>query len=90
MSCWAAGRRSSAENAGSGGASKTVAARAGKRLALGDLTNVFRGRGWSSGSAPEAVRLLLARCKRSGRRVTPIGSFRERVELGRLDSRSLE
>ncbi|PAN16607.1 hypothetical protein PAHAL_3G071100 [Panicum hallii] len=54
MSCWAAGRRSSAENAGAGGAIKTVAARAGKRVALGELTNVFRGRGRSSGSATEA------------------------------------
>jgi hypothetical protein len=61
MSCWAAGRRSSAENAGAGGAIKTVAARAGKRVALGELTNVFRGRGRSSGSATEAVRLFLAR-----------------------------
>jgi cyclin A len=60
MSCWAAGRRSSAENAGAGGANnKQAAARARKRVALGDITNVFRGRGRSASSAPapEAVRL---------------------------------
>ncbi|CAN6340109.1 unnamed protein product [Urochloa humidicola] len=49
MSCWAAGRRSSA-SATAGGA-KPAAARAGKRVALGDLTNVFRGRGRNSSSA---------------------------------------
>lgn len=87
MSCWAAGRRSSAENAGAGGANnKPVAARAGKRVALGDITNVFRGRGRSSGaasSAPEAVRLFLSRSIDRARRVPPDRfSFRERTELG--------
>ncbi|CAN6326241.1 unnamed protein product [Urochloa humidicola] len=49
MSCWAAGRRSSA-SATAGGV-KPATARAGKRVALGDLTNVFRGRGRNSSTA---------------------------------------
>jgi len=74
MSCWAAGRGSSAsamaENAGARGAKEEVA-RSGKRVALGNLTNVFRG-GWRSGaanSASDAVRLLLARSHDRGRGV---------------------
>ncbi|XP_072148694.1 cyclin-A1-4 isoform X3 [Setaria viridis] len=64
MSCWAAGRRSSAENAGAGGANnKPVAARAGKRVALGDITNVFRGRGRSSGAASSAPEVKLSSTK---------------------------
>ena len=59
-----------AENAGARGAKEAVA-RSGKRVALGNLTNVFRG-GWRSGaanSASDAVRLLLVRSHDRGRGV---------------------
>ncbi|KAL6621200.1 hypothetical protein ACP70R_033632 [Stipagrostis hirtigluma subsp. patula] len=60
VSRWAAGRRSSAastttmaENAGAGGGAKAAAkARAGKRFALGDITNVVGG--WRFGAASSA------------------------------------
>ncbi|KAL6624727.1 hypothetical protein ACP70R_032048 [Stipagrostis hirtigluma subsp. patula] len=58
MPRWAAGRRSSAstmaENTGAGGA-KAATARAGRRFALGNLTNVVGGgRFGAAGSAPDA------------------------------------
>ncbi|KXG21616.1 cyclin-A1-4 [Sorghum bicolor] len=65
MSCWAAGRRSSAsamaENAGARGAKEAVA-RSGKRVALGNLTNVFRG-SWKSGAANSASDAKLSSTK---------------------------
>jgi hypothetical protein len=51
-----------AENTGARGAKEAVVT-SGKRVALGNLTNVFRG-SWGSGaanSASDAVRLLIAR-----------------------------
>nr|CAB3459777.1 unnamed protein product [Digitaria exilis] len=56
MSCWAAGRSSSASAMAGRGGAKPAAARGGKRVAFGDITNIFRGRGRSSSgsAAPDA------------------------------------
>ncbi|KAF8725499.1 hypothetical protein HU200_020026 [Digitaria exilis] len=58
MSCWAAGRSSSASAMAGNGGAKPAAARGGKRVAFGDITNIFRGRGRSSsGSAATEAKL---------------------------------
>ncbi|PWZ09700.1 Cyclin-A1-1 [Zea mays] len=65
MSCWAAGRRSSAsamaENAGARGAKEAVVT-SGKRVALGNISNVFRG-SWGSGAANSASDAKLSSTK---------------------------